>query len=69
MITPFPVPIHSRLQTAINEVTRTKENPNFPVPMSQTAPFIQNVNCKQQNCDKQKLKVRINVSISNTKAK
>lgn len=32
MMTPFPVPIQSLLQAAINEVMRTKENPSLPVP-------------------------------------
>ena len=32
MMTPFPVPIHSRCKLIIIEVIRTKEKPNFPVP-------------------------------------
>ena len=31
-MTPFPVPIHNLLTEIINDVMRTKENPNFPVP-------------------------------------
>ena len=32
MMTPLPVPTHSRLQAIISAVMRTKENPSFPVP-------------------------------------
>ena len=32
MMTPLPVPIHNRLHDTSNEVIRTKENPNLPVP-------------------------------------
>ena len=32
MTTPLPVPIHSRLHETCNDVMRTNENPNFPVP-------------------------------------
>ena len=35
MITPFPVPIHKRLQETSNAVIRTNENPNFPVPVDE----------------------------------
>lgn len=32
MMTPLPVPIHSRWRLIIIDVMRTNENPNFPVP-------------------------------------
>ena len=32
MITPLPVPIHSRLQEISMAVIRTNENPSLPVP-------------------------------------
>lgn len=32
MMTPFPVPTHSRLQETISAVILTKEKPSFPVP-------------------------------------
>ena len=35
MITPFPVPIHKRLQETSNAVIRTNENPNLPVPVDE----------------------------------
>jgi hypothetical protein len=34
MMTPLPVPIHSRLQAANSDVTRTNENPSLPVPIT-----------------------------------
>jgi len=33
MMTPFPVPTHSRLQETIRAVILTKEKPSFPVPV------------------------------------
>ena len=32
MMTPLPVPSHSRLQLTCRAVIRTKEKPSFPVP-------------------------------------
>jgi hypothetical protein len=33
MMTPLPVPIHNRCRLIIIDVMRTKEKPNFPVPV------------------------------------
>ena len=35
MITPFPVPIQRRLEEINKAVIRTKEKPNFPVPLKE----------------------------------
>lgn len=36
MMTPFPVPTHSRLQDTTRAVILTKENPSLPVPATHT---------------------------------
>ncbi len=41
MMTPFPVPTHSRLQEIIRAVILTKEKPSFPVPVKDTRKCIQ----------------------------
>ncbi len=41
MMTPFPVPTHSRLQETIRAVILTKEKPSFPVPVKDTRKCIQ----------------------------
>ena len=48
IMTPLPVPIHSRWRLIIIEVMRTKEKPSFPVPDHQEDIWLVNVMWREE---------------------